>query len=326
MEKYTYIRKTITWENRRYEVRGKTEQEACDKLAELVASLNRGEFATSGNTTVDQWFLQWKETYKAPSGLTQKSLGLYDEKYNGYIGPAIGTLKLKDVRDLHLQTILNTQAGMSYSHVSKLRMVMQELFRQARRSRLIIYDPAEGLLLPESVKRSHRPITKAERRHILAVAQTHPAGLWVLTILYTGLRPGETAALFWEDIDFDRNEIHVYKAVESGTRPSKPPRLPQGFGISPCGRSCESACWRSGARVLRLCFPPPTAAYAVPTAFAGSGIPLLTLWTFIRGSESPGRPNSPTCHCPGSDALLSPAYLLHRPSARPESQSTWPKN
>ena len=40
MEKYTYIRKTITWENRRYEVRGKTEQEACDKLAELVASLN----------------------------------------------------------------------------------------------------------------------------------------------------------------------------------------------------------------------------------------------------------------------------------------------
>lgn len=95
MEKYTYIRKTITWENRRYEVRGKTEQEACDKLAELVASLNRGEFATSGNTTVDQWFLQWKETYKAPSGLTQKSLGLYDEKYNGYIGPAIGTLKLK---------------------------------------------------------------------------------------------------------------------------------------------------------------------------------------------------------------------------------------
>ena len=53
MEKYTYIRKTITWENRRYEVRGKTEQEACDKLAELVASLNRGEFATSGNPTVD---------------------------------------------------------------------------------------------------------------------------------------------------------------------------------------------------------------------------------------------------------------------------------
>ncbi len=64
-----------------------------------------------------------------PSGLTQKSLGLYDEKYNGYIGPAIGTLKLKDVRDLHLQKPSSMpKRGMSYSHVSKLRMVMQELF------------------------------------------------------------------------------------------------------------------------------------------------------------------------------------------------------
>lgn len=39
MEKYIFIRKTVTWQNRRYEVRGKTEQEAYDKLTELVASL-----------------------------------------------------------------------------------------------------------------------------------------------------------------------------------------------------------------------------------------------------------------------------------------------
>ena len=90
MEKYTYIRKTITWDSRRYEVRGKTEQEACEKLADLVVSLKRGEFAASGQTTVEQWFQQWMQTYKIPSGITPKSLRLYDEKYNGYIGPAIG--------------------------------------------------------------------------------------------------------------------------------------------------------------------------------------------------------------------------------------------
>ena len=228
MEKYTYIRKTITWDSRRYEVRGKTEQEACEKLADLVVSLKRGEFAASGQTTVEQWFQQWMQTYKIPSGITPKSLRLYDEKYNGYIGPAIGQKKLQDVRDLHLQTILNTQAGRSYSHVSKLRMVLQELFRQARRSRLIVFDPAEGLQLPESTKRSHRPITAAERRHILALAKEHRAGLWVLTILYAGLRPGETAALSWKDIDFDRNEIHVYKAIESGTKTVNAPKTPAG--------------------------------------------------------------------------------------------------
>lgn len=236
MENYTYIRKTITWEGRRYEVRGKTEKEACDQLAELISALDRGEHATSGNTTVDQWFAQWKATYKEPSGITKKSLGLYDEKYRHYIGPNIGGMRLKDVRDLHLQSLLNTQAGMSYSHVTKLRMVIQELFRQARRSRLIIYDPAEGLQLPDSIKRSHRPITEEERSHILTVAKTHPSGLWVLTILYTGLRPGESAALLWKDIDFEHNEIHVYKAVESGSNSIKAPKTPAGFRDIPMRR------------------------------------------------------------------------------------------
>ena len=54
MEKYTYIRKTITWDSRRYEVRGKTEQEACEKLADLVVSLKRGEFAASGPPVDDE--------------------------------------------------------------------------------------------------------------------------------------------------------------------------------------------------------------------------------------------------------------------------------
>lgn len=229
MEKYVYVRKTVTWEGRRYEVRGKTEQEALEKLAELIHALKQGELAISGETTVDRWYHQWKATYKDPVGLTKKSLGLYDEKYKGYIAPAIGQMKLKDVRDLHLQTILNTQAGRSYSHLSKLRMVMQELFRQARRSRLIVYDPAEGLVLPEATKGTHRTITEEERGYILALAQTHPSGLWVLTILYTGLRPGETAALLWKDIDFARNEIHVYKAVESGSREVKAPKTEAGF-------------------------------------------------------------------------------------------------
>lgn len=257
MEKYTYIRKTITWDSRRYEVRGKTEQEACEKLADLVVSLKRGEFAASGQTTVEQWFQQWMQTYKIPSGITPKSLRLYDEKYNGYIGPAIGQKKLQDVRDLHLQTILNTQAGRSYSHVSKLRMVLQELFRQARRSRLIVFDPAEVLQLPESTKRSHRPITAAERRHILALAKEHRAGLWVLTILYAGLRPGETAALSWKDIDFDRNEIHVYKAIESGTKTVKAPKTPAGVRDIPMRQELRDRLLDAQGRPDDLVFPAP---------------------------------------------------------------------
>ena len=131
MKNYVYVRKSVTWGGRRYEVRGKTEEEACAKLAQLLESLHERDLTVSVDATVDQWFQRWKEVYKESSGITPKSLALYDEKYEGYIRPAIGQRKLRDIRDLDLQAILNTQAGKSYSHLSKLRMVLQELFRQA---------------------------------------------------------------------------------------------------------------------------------------------------------------------------------------------------
>lgn len=47
---------------------GKTEQEACDKLAELITSLKNTPYAAAGSTTVDQWFVQWRDTYKYLQG------------------------------------------------------------------------------------------------------------------------------------------------------------------------------------------------------------------------------------------------------------------
>ena len=229
MPKYKYYRKTATYNGRRYEGVGKTEMDAMLALAEKLSAAKRGEDVVSGSMTVDAWFKQWLTVYKKPKGLTEKSLGMYTEKYNGYIKPAIGHLRLQDVRDIQLQGILNQEAGKSASHVQKLRMVMQQLFRRARQSRLIPYDPAELLELPSGVRRSRRSITDEERRAILAVAQTHRSGLWIQTLLYTGMRPGETAALTWADVDLAANEIHIRTARESGkTERLKDPKTAAG--------------------------------------------------------------------------------------------------
>ena len=223
-----YIRKTARYNGKKYEATGKTELEALQKLAEKLASAKRGEEAVGGSMTVNAWYKEWKALYKDPKGLTPKSLGMYDEKYNNYIKPRVGQMRLRDVRDVHLQRILNDQAGRSSSHVKKLRMVMQEMFKRARQSRLIPFDPAELLELPTTTTGGHRAVTPEERAAILAVAETHRAGLWVLTLLYTGMRPGETAALMWSDVDFAHNEIHVHAAKESGSKTIKAPKTAAG--------------------------------------------------------------------------------------------------
>lgn len=200
MSKYPYVRKTIRWKGRRYEVRGQSEAEAFEKLYELMSALRDGREIRSGDTLLEIWYQEWKRVYKESTDLTTKSLRLYDEKYQKYIGPVIGTMKLRDVHDIHLQSILNDQRGMSFSHVTKLRMVMQEMFRQAYRSRLIPFDPSSGLRLPKNSKRSHRSITEEERAHILEVAAYHPSGLWVLLILYSGDIPmrKDLRQLLWQ--------------------------------------------------------------------------------------------------------------------------------
>lgn len=228
MPKGDYIRRTARYNGKQYEAYGKTELEAMTKLADKLAAVKRGEAAIGGTMTVDAWFNQWLATYKKPKGLTLKSLGMYQEKYSKYIKPRIGRLKLKDVKDIHLQRIMNEQEGMSSSHAQKVRIVMQEMFKRARQSRLIPYDPSELLELPETTKGSHRSLTDEERTAVLAVAKTARAGLWILTMLYTGMRPGETAALTWADVDFDHNEIHVHAAKESGSGKIKSPKTAAG--------------------------------------------------------------------------------------------------
>lgn len=250
-----YIRKTARYNGKKYEATGKTEAEALTKLADKLAAAKRGEETVGGSMTVNTWFSQWMETYKKPKGLAKKSVDMYEQKYKNYIRPAIGRLKLKDVRDIHLQKILNSQAGKSSSHVKKLRMILQEIFKRARQSRLIPYDPSELLELPQTTEGKRRSITDVERAEILKLADTHPRGLWVLTLLYTGMRPGETAALTWADVDFSSKEIHVHAAKESGTKEIKCPKTAAGVRDIPMHAELYSKLLAARKSGFSLVFP-----------------------------------------------------------------------
>ena len=142
MLKKKWIRKTTTWKGKRYEVRALTEEEAIEKLAILKDQLKRGMKSDRETMTVNDWFAEWLEIYKQPAGLTEKSLAMYQEKFDIYIRPAIGPMKLKDVTEATLQRILNQQAGMSFPHVSKLRLVMKAIFSRAHASHMIRWDPS----------------------------------------------------------------------------------------------------------------------------------------------------------------------------------------
>lgn len=222
-----YYHKYFRYEGKRYHVTGSTEEEAILKAAQLKKELEEGTARLNNKTTVKRWSEEWLATYKE-GNMTEKSLLTYKEKLNIYILPAIGNMQLKDVRETHLQKILNEQRGRSFSHVSKIRMVMRQMFKRAVSARLISFNPAENLILPDCKKKSHRDLNPLERQGLLAACEYHRGGAWAKMILYCGLRPGETAALLWKDIDFKKAVVHVSTALESGSCNIKEPKTGAG--------------------------------------------------------------------------------------------------
>lgn len=234
-----YCRCRFTYEGKRYETYGKDEESALKKKIILQDKLKNGIAvkqnskgkAITGDMKVSEWAEEWLKIYIQPrvrevgedkqkGTMTQKSYKVhYDEVVHLHIVPAIGKTKLCKVTDAQLQKFVNTQAGTSEAHVKRIIQVLNGMFSQAVRSRLIVFNPADGLTLPRVTSSTRRSLTDYERKILLQVAETNKYGLWIKFLLATGVRPGESAPL--RKYDFDMKAavpvVKIYKAIESGS-------------------------------------------------------------------------------------------------------------
>lgn len=222
-------RSTFMYMGNRYEKTStKSQREADRKADQLKKDLENGVVGISSNMTVRRWANEYLETYKKPI-LAQKSYADYIMMFNNVILPAIGSMRISDVKDIHLQKVLNSKTGYSFSRMSKLKNRLTAMFEQARASRLIMYNPAEYIVMPKATAGSHRCITDFERTHFLKAAENHYSGLMFKVMLDCGLRTGEVVALDWRDIDIEKKRFKITRAMESGTNNIKQPKTEAGI-------------------------------------------------------------------------------------------------
>lgn len=193
MKKYK-ARTKIVIDGKLYDFKG-------DSTADLVEKIERkkAELRTVDNdTTVAQWSDFWLRTYcKNASLKTYKDI---ESRINNKILPVIGSMKLKDVKPSHCQSIMDSMDGYSMDRINKLNNTMYQMFRQAQARWYIDRNPAECLIKPEAEDGQGRALTPYERKILLKVCRYHEYGPWALTMLYCGLRPGETARVQWKHI------------------------------------------------------------------------------------------------------------------------------
>lgn len=138
----------------------------------------------------------------------------------------------KRLRDLDEETLhrLRKQllATTSRRHVNLLMSVLQQVMARAVRARVLdanpfLYlEPLPKILSTDHAAEAVEVFTLAEAERLLAVIPYPASANLVEFLLWTGVRPGEAAALKWEDVEPDRVEIRRTRTSQSGAlQPTK---------------------------------------------------------------------------------------------------------
>lgn len=193
---------------------GKTRAEAEQKRDEYLSE-QKGQ-PRNTNITVAQWVDEYLKAYRVKVNVLYHA---QDDIPYERLKREIGTRAIASIREIDLQALLNKVSGMSFSTCQKYLQAIKRVFKKARKNKLISEDPAEDLQMPAYTKGTHRALTKEEIDLILKYWRECNSGLWILLMLFCGLRRGEMMALDWSAVDLEARTVTVRQtAVISGNK------------------------------------------------------------------------------------------------------------
>lgn len=233
-------------------------QELYDRnLAELKRKLNtaiyddaKGYSVVDNSITLSEWFKNWMEIHKYKV-IRNNTKRYYESVFKNHIEPTLGKMKLKDVSQLNIKTLLKEldKKGYQYETQNKVRIMLLDMFDKAMIDNYVVKNPCKGIKLVRDEKKDMRVLTREEQTEFFECCKgTFYDNLYVVAIT-TGLRQGELCALTWDDINFDKREISVtktllYQKLEGDTKKEfhiNPPKTKTSKRKVPINRQCEIA-------------------------------------------------------------------------------------
>ena len=220
-----YIRRTFTFDGKRYSVYGKTAREAVEKEANRRKVLEEGQ-RRRHNPTLFEYY----EDFTAARRHEVKENTLHSEAFyfkivaneNAAGGKRLGDFHMSEItrRDVeHVRESLLAH-GLSPQTINQYLNHLGHVFRSAVLDDTIIKSPCIGLKAlkrtdPPATKTKHRALTEEETRYFFdAASQMDDPFLNLFKLMiHTGMRLGEAAALYPADIDRLHGFIHIQRTL-----------------------------------------------------------------------------------------------------------------
>ena len=179
------------------------------------------------NELCDQYLEACRDKSRRPGTLQQ-----YEILIETYIRPALGTMKVADVRLEDIERLHSTvgkrknrTGGESHHRANLCHAVVQAMFNLAVKRKMRLDNPAIGVEHFEERPR-RRYATDEEVGKLRAVLDAHPnqqAANAIRLLLWTGARSGETLQAKWSDFDLEagmwRKPYEITKTGEAHDLP-----------------------------------------------------------------------------------------------------------
>ncbi len=197
-------------------------RDAQRELADLLSSLNKGDYVEPSRMKVSEYLDRWLSEY-AKLNVSPKTYERYTDIISRNIKPALGEYHLSKLRPLHIQSFYTDaltqgrkdgRGGLSAQTVLHFHRVLRKALQQAVKWQLLARNPTEAVEPPRPQRKEMQVVDEAGTARLLHAVEGMRLYMPVLLAVMTGMRRGEILALRWQDTDLEKGQVAVRRSLE----------------------------------------------------------------------------------------------------------------
>lgn len=179
--------------------------------------IERGEIGTNENMRMDELCALVYKDYVIPN-CKVRTQRIYQQNYNSYILPKLGTMKISSIKPIHIQQLANELGKTLMPNTVNICMkCLRKSLSLAEKWQLIKESPYKHIELPKPQKTNHAELLSIDEIKTLLQHYSTETNLLHKTAFYLaigcGLRNSEIRALTIDDIDLENGILTIDKQI-----------------------------------------------------------------------------------------------------------------
>lgn len=240
----------------------KTYQEANIVYKKLRAKGTQG-YSKPKQATVEQIWILWFDNYKKHA--KESTAHKMEETYDNHIKTDFGNVYIDKIKPAKIQKWINNLSTVLVKYRPAFNL-LNNLINYAIALSYATINPTKRVIVPAKTSVKKRRDTKnnyydspEQVREFLNAAKkdSEIAYMYFKLLSSTGLRKSEALALKWDDIDFEKNVIHVTKTINVGFNNVEliaPPKTKESYRDVPLSKSLKADLMKHRSNIYDFVF------------------------------------------------------------------------